>query len=155
MVVYRAAIAGASRHQPRSRWFAFQREALMEEARRWLASFDIEPLYEPRSAQARPVTEVPAPPKIGLLDLVLFGAPDGKTELLEGRVLRQIHAPTPSEVRSIFRRLACELCWFFDQPWRRRCVEGRSAFDLERAHLVVDGDVVQFRVEVPIATTCQ
>jgi hypothetical protein len=142
----------------RDGWFAFQRDALIRHARRWLASLGVEPVSAiaedaKRSAAVEtPATSPAATPKIGLLDLVLLGAPEGKTELLDGQVVRQIHTPTTSEARSIFTRVARELCWFFDQPWRRRYVEGKTTFDTARAHLRVEDDVVQLWIDVPVAT---
>jgi hypothetical protein len=133
-------------------WFAFRRDELIRRARRWLASLDVEPLYETAEAAEPSPAPAPATPPIGLLDLLLLGGPDGKTELLDGRVLRQIHAPTASEARRLFTRVARELCWHFDRPWRKRYVEGETAFDIDRAHLVIHGTLVQLWVEVPLAT---
>ena len=123
---------------------------------RWLASLDVEPLDD-AAGDAKPATAptpVPAPatPAIGFLDLLLLGAPDGKTELLEGQVLRQIRAPSASEARRIFTRVARELCWHFDRPWRKRYVTEQTAFDIDRAHLTIDGDVVQLSIDVTPTT---
>jgi hypothetical protein len=136
----------------RDRWFAFRQDELIRRARRWLTSLDIEPLYDaPKAPQPAP-PPAPAPPAIGLLDLLLLGGPDGKTELLDGRVLRQIHVPSASEARHLFTRVARELCWHFDRPWRKRYVEGQTAFDMDRAHLSIDRNLVQLWIEVPIRT---
>lgn len=140
----------------RERWFAFRGDQLIEHARRWLASLDVEPLDD-AAGNAKPATAptpVPAPatPAIGFLDLLLLGAPDGKTELLEGQVLRQIRAPSASEARRIFTRVARELCWHFDRPWRKRYVTEQTAFDIDRAHLTIDGDVVQLWIDVTPTT---
>jgi hypothetical protein len=143
-----------SEHGLRERWFAFQGDELIGHARRWLASLGIEPLADPPATAAPAPGHEPAatPPAIGLLDLVLLGASDGKTELLEGQVLRQIRTLNPSEARRLFKQVARELCWHFDRPWRKRYVEGTTTFDIERAHLRVEGEVVELWIDVPRAT---
>jgi len=134
----------------REGWYAFKENELIRVARRWLAALEIEPHYElPR--HEKPVVSAPVPaPKVGLFELLLLGAPDGKTELLEGRVLRQIRAKTSAEARVIFTRVARDLCRYFDVPWRKRLVEGTSRFDLELAHLAVEDELVTLGIDVPI-----
>jgi hypothetical protein len=134
----------------RDAWYAFKENELIRIARRWLSALDIEPIYElPR--HEKPVVSAPLPvPMVGLFELLLLGAPDGKTELLEGQVLRQIRAKTSAEARAIFTRVARDLCRYFDVPWRKRLVEGTSKFDLEVAHLTVEDVLVTLGIDVPI-----
>ena len=64
-------------------WERFQADRVIAEARPWLESLDIAPVFRfPPARSAPPRARDPAPARIGLVDLLL-GAPDGKTELLE------------------------------------------------------------------------
>ena len=83
--------------------------------------------------------------------MLLLGAPDGKTELLDGKVRRQLNAASPSEARAVFKSLARELCEYHGIAWRKRFIENSSHFDVERAHLEVDGTMVQLYVDVPFS----
>jgi len=139
----------------KAKWFAARQQALLKEALDWLESLDTEPIYELRPIE--PERAVPAAqraaaaPKISLLDMLLLGAPDGKTELLDGRVLRQLNARPPAEARAVFKSLARELCEYHGIAWRKRFIENTSHFDCERAHLEVDGTTVRLFVDVPLA----
>jgi hypothetical protein len=142
-------------HDLKTRWTATKQRVDLEEAERWLASIGIDPVYELRSLEGTAATErmTPAPGrKIDLIDLLLLGAPDGKTELLHGRVLRQLSRSSESEARSAFKRLARDLCTYYGLPWRKRLVEGTSTFAIERAHLQVEGRLVHLAIEVTPAT---
>lgn len=137
----------------KEKWFAVRQEALLKEALEWLEGLDIEPIYELRKIERAAPAPTPAgaPPKIGLLDMLLLGAPSGKTELLEGKVLRQLNACTESEARAAFKHLARELCEYHGIGWRKRFIENTSRYDIERAHLEVDGTTVRLLIDVPPA----
>jgi len=125
----------------------------VERAETWLAELGVEPRYELRPLEPPPAATRPGPgrPTVGLLDLLLLGAPDGKTELIDGRVLRTLVAPSPSEARAVFKQVARELCAFHGLAWRKRFVEGTSRFDVERAHLSVADRTVDLEIEVSTA----
>ena len=137
----------------KAKWFAARQEALLKEALDWLDSLDIEPVYDLRRITpepAGPPAQHPSGgPKIGLLDMLLLGAPEGKTELLNGQVLRQLNAHTPSEARALFKHLAREICEYSGVAWRKRFIENTSTFKMERAHLEMEGTSVRLRIEVP------
>jgi hypothetical protein len=137
----------------KAKWFAMRQDALFKEALERLESLDIEPIYELRPIEREPAP-APAPgasptPKIGLLDMLLLGAPEGKTELLEAKVLRQLDARTPSQARAVFKSLAREICEYHGVAWRKRFIENTSTFDMERAHLQVEGTWVRLWFDVP------
>ena len=112
---------------------------------------DIEPVYTLRQMELEPAQPVqPAAPKITLLDLLLLGAPDGKTELLEGKVYRQFTAPSASAARALFKSLARELCEYHGIAWRKHFVENTSRYDVERAHLEIEGTTLRLSVDVPV-----
>ncbi|HEY3354444.1 MAG TPA: UPF0158 family protein [Polyangia bacterium] len=134
----------------KARWHAMRQEWLVGEAELWLRGLDIEPEYELRPVPAAPAP-APAKPRIGLLDMLLLGAPDGKTELIDGRVWRQVLGKTPSEARAIFKNLARDLCDFFGVAWRNRFIEGKNEFQLERAHLRLEERTVVLEIDVPTA----
>jgi hypothetical protein len=139
----------------KTRWLATRQEALLKEALEWIESLDIEPVYQLRPIQPEPAAlaarRASAAPKISLLDMLLLGAPDGKTELLDGQVLRQLTARTASDARAVFKNLARELCEFYGIAWRNRFIENTSRYDIERAHLRVDGATVRLWIDVPPA----
>jgi hypothetical protein len=131
-------------------WLGQRRDFLLSEARQWFESLEIEPVYELRPIEGTP-TPAPQPAKrrIGFLDLLLLGAPEGKTELLEGRVYRLHVAPTESEARGVFRHLARELTEWHGIAWRKRFIEGRDTYEVDRYHLRVDGARVELWIDVP------
>jgi hypothetical protein len=137
----------------KARWYAMQRQAWLDEALGWLEALEIEPVYELRPLPTETATPPQlSTPRVSLLDMLLLGAPDGKTELLDGRVLRQLNTRSPSEARGIFKHLARELCEFHGIAWRKRFIENTSRYDVERTHLVVDDTMVLLWVDVPLAT---
>jgi hypothetical protein len=87
---------------------------------------------------------------IELLDLLLLGAPSGKTELIDGQVLRQLWARTPAEARSLFESLSRQICAYHHFEWNERHVEGRTSFDLGRMHLSVEDTCVDLWVDASI-----
>jgi hypothetical protein len=87
---------------------------------------------------------------IELLDLLLLGAARGKTELLDGQVLRQLWARTPAEARSLFESLSRQICAYHHFEWNERHVEGRTSFDLGRMHLSLDDTLIELWVDVSI-----
>src|SRR5262245_337171 len=89
-------------------------------------------------------------PTIEILDLLLLGAPGGKTELLDGQVERQLWARTPAEARSWFENLCRQVCAYHHFEWSERHVEGRSSFDLGRMHLSVEDTLVELWVDVAV-----
>lgn len=87
---------------------------------------------------------------IELLDLILLGAPRGKTEPSDGQVLRQVWARTPAEARALFESLSRQICAYHHFEWNERHVEGRSSFDLGRMHLSLDDTRVELWVDVTV-----
>jgi hypothetical protein len=86
-----------------------------------------------------------------LLDLLLLGAPRGKTELIDGQVLRQVWARTPAEARGLFESLARQICAYHHFDWNERHVEGRTSFDLGRMHLSVADTCIELWVDVAVS----
>jgi hypothetical protein len=140
----------------KTRWFAMKREALLKEALLWFESLEIEPIYELHPIEPESTVSgrggMGGTARISLLDILLLGAPEGKSELLDGKVLRQIDARTPPAAREIFKHLARELCEYYGIAWRKRFVQDHSTLDLERTHLEVDGTIVRLWVDVPLST---
>jgi len=136
-------------------WQAMEQTAMLEAAEDWFDSLGIAPVYRllrevppARTAEPHPA----ARPRVDLLDMLLLGGPEGKTEILRGRVIRQFQAWTESEARAVFKSLARELCSYFGLAWRKRHVQGRTSFDIERAHLAVKGTTVELAIDVPVET---
>ena len=140
----------------KKRWLATKQRADVEDAERWIASLGIEPVYELRPIEGTAKTDQSRPPSgrshNDLIDVLLLGAPAGKTELSGGRVLRQVSCHTESEARAAFKHLARDLCAYFGVPWRKRFVESTSTFAIERAQLQVEGRTVYLWIEVTPAT---
>lgn len=133
-------------------WREARDAALLEHVKAWLSGIGIEPSFERRKFEAPDIVPRPPETRIGLFDLLLLGAPEGKTELLEGRVSRQIGLPGPSEARALFKRLARELCEHHGVAWRNRFIEGESTYEVGRAHLTVEDCTVYLEVDVPSST---
>lgn len=134
------------------RWNQFQRDDLLQRALQFLAELDIEPIYELRPLPA-PSTPTQAPaqtkqPSIRLHHVLLLGAPDGKTERIEGRVLRRVRLRSPQQARKQFERLAREIMEQQGLGFRRSAVEGLDTFDLAPFRLALEGDTVWLSTEV-------
>jgi hypothetical protein len=86
-----------------------------------------------------------------LVDLLLLGGAEGKPERQGGQVVRRVQLGTPAEARRVWRDLARELCEVHGVEWRKRFIEGKSRYEIERAHLVVDGSTVELAIDVPDA----
>lgn len=89
-------------------WYAFQLGIDREEAMAWLASNDVTMIDVSKHVPA-----ALAPPEvdtIGLADVLMLGAPDGKTELSDGTVRRTVPAQSTQHSRDLFARLAREVC---------------------------------------------
>ncbi|MBI2901304.1 MAG: hypothetical protein HYY17_14060 [Planctomycetes bacterium] len=130
-----------------ARWFEMRRKALVNEALRRLESLDIKPLYElrPPSRPAPPPT--PRGPGIHLDHVLARGAPEGKTEVLEGRGLRVVSAAGESESRGVFKTLARDLCDYKGVAWRKSPIEGKSVIELGAIRIRHAGGRVEVTVE--------
>jgi hypothetical protein len=136
----------------RARWQTFKEQADRSRARAWLEELGIEAVdaSPPRPPQVQLVPEQET--AVTLVDLLLLGAPDGKTELIDGRVRRVVEGRSASEARRWFRALAREAYALAGLPWRNRLVEGRDALDVDRLHLHIEGVFVELDVDVPRVT---
>jgi hypothetical protein len=142
----------ASHPDLKSAWERPKRDRRVAEAVAWLHGLGIEPQFELRPLpEPRPVGS-PQPrddePRVGLFDLLLLGAPGGKTELLDGRVQRRFLAATPEQARKLFVRVARELCEHHGLGWRRRFVEDRDDYEVDRCRVSVRGRGVELSVAV-------
>src|SRR5262249_24140234 len=94
----------------------------------------------------------PTPPKprfrLTLTDLLLLGAPEGKTEIIDGRVHRVFVAADAGQARRAFADVARELTEQVGIGWRKRFVEGRDDYQMGAGTLRVEGNVVTLEVEV-------
>jgi hypothetical protein len=140
-----------SRHPDlRGAWEREQRATLLREALEWLAELGIDPVYELRERPA-PAAEAASPRRraqITLTDLLLLGAPGGKTEILDGRTTRHWVAASPEQARAVYESLARELTEQAGIGWRNRFVDGRDTYPIGRHELSVDGTRVRLRTEV-------
>jgi hypothetical protein len=136
----------------KSAWERDERDRRVAQAVAWLHELGIEPQFELRPLpEPRPVGG--ARPRddearVGLFDLLLLGAPGGKPELLDGRVQRRVVAATPEQARKLFVRVARELCEHHGLGWRRRFVEDRDDYEIERCRMSVRGRAVELSVAV-------
>ncbi|PRQ06668.1 UPF0158 family protein [Enhygromyxa salina] len=112
-----------------TRWNALRSERLLERATAWLEAHNIRnPLSPPRALAAPPEQSAKpaASTKLGLVHVLLLGAPDGKTELLDGEVRRTITAQTAKQADQLVRRLVSEACSLHGIAYRRSLVDGRD-----------------------------
>lgn len=135
----------------RERWLEFRQEAHLELARRWLSvlDLDLEIIEPPKVARApEPVPEPPKPARVGLIDLILLGAPDGRTEILNGRVARLCHAASTAQARKVFADVARDMHEMSGLAWRKHFIEGKSTIEVGRYHLELEGQDVWLEVAV-------
>jgi hypothetical protein len=136
----------------RERWQHADRQDLLDRALAWLDELGIEPQYElrplaPPAPATSPAADTAAP--IGLHDLLLLGAPNGKTELIRGRVRRVLVAASPTQARKTYLRIARELIEHEGLPWRKHFVDGRDELRVGRSELSLAGHAVHLLVDVP------
>ena len=139
-----------------ARWQEQKCALLLKEALAWLGDLGIAPQFEvrPLPVPSRPAGRPQAPPGqalVGLFDLLLLGAPDGKTELREGQVRRRFVARGEEQARKVFARLARELCEHHGISWRKRFIENTDRYEVERCSLQISGLEVELSVAVPQA----
>lgn len=96
----------------RDAWFDFEHARAIRDARDWLESVAIEPSNtppEPPQPAAPEPALVAARPAIGLAEVLLLGAPDGRTEVLEGKVRRQVRTQSDAEAQAVFRQVVLDI----------------------------------------------
>ncbi len=135
----------------RAEWEREQAERVIEEARPWLVSLDVAAVFHSPPPPAAPPQSDTRAARVGLVDLLLLGAPDGKTELLEGRVSRVFVGRSAAEARALFKTVARELCEMHGIAWRNRFIEGRERYEVDRFVLTIEGSRVDLAVAVPRA----
>jgi hypothetical protein len=133
-----------------SRWASFRHRELAEIAGKWLNSIGVEPdlIYRAREPQRSPARAEKRCAAIALRELLLLGAPDGKTELIDGRVTRVVRASSPSEARHIFKTVAREIYESQGIAWRTRFIEGVNTVELGGYQLSVERAVVTLEVQI-------
>lgn len=135
-------------------WYAWRAERLLKHATGWLRSEGIDhPLSTPRelSSSTRRKSTPSADPEIGLIHVLLLGAPDGKTELLGGTVLRTITADSNKKAEQLLHRLVRHACILGGIDYRRSLVDGRDQVTVGDLCLSRHGLVIEVSVAVPRA----
>jgi hypothetical protein len=148
-----------SRHPDlQARWDAFQSERALECAKAWLRREGLHTslsLSTPRAlAGPVPANTQPAActtPEIGLVHVLLLGAPNGKTELLDGRVHRVITARDTKQADQLLRRLVRHACALQGIDYRRSLVDGRDVISIGELTFSRRGATVELAVTVPAA----
>jgi hypothetical protein len=133
-------------------WEEHKRDRLLKAALEWLATLGIDPQYELRPIPGvRPLKGPEGSPgkaQIGLFDLMLLGAPEDNSELVDGRVQRIFTAAEPERARKVFERVAREICEHHGLEWRRRFIEGQDHYELDRFRVTHAGRKVELSVTV-------
>ncbi|MBI5366600.1 MAG: hypothetical protein HZA54_06155 [Planctomycetes bacterium] len=137
-----------------ARWHATRQRVLVEYALQWLHSLGIEPEYELPPPPATPAPTKPQParaagPKVHLEHLLVLGAPDGKTEILEGKIEREFTARSEAEARQVFKTVVRDLCEYAGEAWRNRFIEGQSEFTRREMTIRVRGTRVSIECAYP------
>jgi hypothetical protein len=129
-------------------WGAFQLGLDRAEAMAWLARHDIDVIDVSRRIPAAPASAPAAP--LGLVDVLLLGAPDGKSELVDGRVRRRVPARSPEQARELFWGLVRAICGEtgVTAPATTGATGEPEAFEAGRFHLRRHDDAVELEVEV-------
>ncbi len=129
------------------RWDAHERLALLRAAIEWLHSLGIEPTYElrPRQRASTPPSK-PKALRIGLDDILVLGAPSGRTEILDASVHREFIASSVEEARRVFKDVARDLCERKGEAWRNRFIEGATSFERDDVRIELKGDRVEVRL---------
>ncbi|MCC6621734.1 MAG: hypothetical protein IT385_10795 [Deltaproteobacteria bacterium] len=139
-----------------SAWHDFRDGEVLEEGERWLESLDIDATIElpkPRvGAPPPPPIRKPAPPRVGLVEMLLLGAPDGKTEMLGGKVPRVFVGGDASAARKVFADVARDIHEQGGLGWRKGYIAGRNAVTVGRYDLSIDDRLVTLEVRLEPGT---
>jgi|GEM_PF-1880072 hypothetical protein len=146
---FRAAVARDPDLQ--AQWRAYEWDGLAREGEEWLKRrLEIRAIYD-RPAWMQAVA-MPAPKTaesaLTILDVLLLGAPDGKTELIDGKVRRRVPARDPAHARKLFKLLARDLAQLNGREWRKRFIEGQSSYEIDRYKLIQTDDGVQLEIAI-------
>lgn len=87
-------------------------------------------------------------PPITLVDLLLLGAPDGKTEMLDGRVWRMFLAADATQARTTFAGIARELTEREGAAWHDKIVAHKDEYSIGRFHLTIEDKLVGLDTKV-------
>lgn len=122
------------------------RPALLAAALAWLATLDVEPAYELRSPTGR---EDGSP--VGLIDLMVLGAPAEGPRLVDGRAVRMVDAASPGQARQLFVGVAADLCAHYRLRWDPEALVGKDRVEIGGARLTLHGRRVELWIEVGLA----
>lgn len=133
-------------------WYARRAEALRALARDWVEGLGIDVEDTSLWSAAAPIP-APAPAKkprhVGLVELLVLGAPDGKTELIDGLIRRVFVANDELDAKRVFATVARDLCRLSEFPWRRRFGEN-PRFAVPGLTLERNGARIELDVEASI-----
>jgi hypothetical protein len=136
----------------RNRFIAFRAAELKAQVKEWLDDLGIEyELVEPTAPAPRAEPTKPAV-DVTLLDVLVLGAPGGKTELVEGWVPRFLPAKSRELARHYFRHLAREACVLSGTSWRKRFIDGKDEVEFGRLKLRVEDDGVWVGLSADLET---
>lgn len=133
------------------RWQTLRRELLVQEARAWLETLEVEPEWELPALENPPPSSGPVSTrgKVSLIHLLAIGAPAAADGMADGKVRRVMRARTSSDARGLFRAFAREWCEIRGIGWRNRFIEGKNEFELEDLTLRVNDTEVEACLSVP------
>lgn len=137
-------------------WWSFRQDAILRKAVDWLNGIGIEPTFEMPVVVNEPApARHAAKPRVALVHLLLLGGGARPNEIVEGRVTRRVRATSEGEARSFFKSLAREIAEAHGLAWRKRFIEGKSAFTCEEMELRVEGAVIELRVAIDAASAAR
>lgn len=133
-------------------WYGFQLGLDRAEALAWLARQGVEVIDVSKRIPAAPAA--PTGARIGLVDLLLLGAPDGAAEYVDGRVVRRLLARSPEQSRELFWGLVREICGEtgVTVPATTGATGDPETFDAGRFHLRRRDDGLELAIDVPRST---
>lgn len=132
-----------------ARWYRFRAERSLACAEEWLDDEEIHyQLSVPRALREPPPerAEDQTSHEIELVHLLMLGAPAGKTELLDGRVLRTITARDAKHADQLLRRFVRQACALDGIDYRRSLVKGRESVTIGALEFTRQGTTVEVRV---------
>ncbi len=135
-------------------WHEFHDASVLASAAEWLESEDIvaiidrpQPAAPPKAPTSQP-SQPAKPPRVGLSEMLLLGAPDGKTELIQGKVSRVFVAESAKAAQGVFADIARDMHERAGLGWRRSYIDNKTAVAVDPFELTIDGRTVVLDVEV-------
>lgn len=135
-----------------SSWHEFHDESVLAVAKDWLESEGIEAVVDdppkPEGGHVIQGGHKAKAPRVGLLEMSLLGAAEGKTELIDGRVYRVFVGESKNAAQKVFADIARDMHERAGLGWRKTYIEGKRSVRVDRFEVSIEACTVELAIMV-------